>query len=552
MKIIVQKNIEYGKEVQKELRTHYPQHFVESGGTRTEALHDKSINGFRISFQKNSAVLRYSDISSLMRGLGTLISLPEGYQEETVSPPPIEFRGIMIDCSRNAVLNISFLKKLIALLGLCGINCLTLYTEDTVSVKGEDLLGYKRGRYSDKELKDLSAYAEKFGIEMFPCIQTLGHMEQLLQYKQAKAGITDTPRVLSIKSKETYKLIENVIRSASAPFSSNLIHIGMDETQGLGQGKYFDPDNPEKPIDLYVAHLKKVSAICKENGLSPIMWADILMGVSDTEQKASEELTNEIPKNVTLDYWDYYSHTPDKYKKGIDTYRKAGFEPIVSPGLWNWGNFWAGYPKAMSTMPLFMKAAREKNIKKSLATMWGDDGQEAPFFSALPQLFVYAENCWSESPSPEDVSARFEALTGDPIEFFALASKLDYPSFKCAPGKFSSVSKGFFYEDPLYGLFSSHDMRKRTGAHFRELSEQFSEITDASDKSNSIYFRYVRDFSGILSDKADLYRELYSAYNKKDRKKLKEISESTLPSLSRKIAKFSELREKIWMLENKP
>ncbi|MCI8459751.1 MAG: beta-N-acetylhexosaminidase, partial [Clostridia bacterium] len=67
--------------------------------------------------------------------------------------------GAMLDCSRNAVLNISAVKRLIDGLAKMGYNTLELYTEDTFEVEGEPYFGYLRGRYSGAEIKEIDAYA---------------------------------------------------------------------------------------------------------------------------------------------------------------------------------------------------------------------------------------------------------------------------------------------------------------------------------------------------------------------------------------------------------
>jgi len=72
-------------------------------------------------------------------------------------------------------------------------------------------------------------FAKGFGIEMFPCIQTLAHLEQVLQYRRDYAGLRDTASVLSVKSKQTPDFVAALIDSASAPYESRRIHIGMDE-----------------------------------------------------------------------------------------------------------------------------------------------------------------------------------------------------------------------------------------------------------------------------------------------------------------------------------
>ena len=67
--------------------------------------------------------------------------------------------GVMIDCSRNAVPSVAGLKRFFDVISKMGYNCAMLYTEDTYEVKGEPRFGYKRGRYSVEELKEIDRYA---------------------------------------------------------------------------------------------------------------------------------------------------------------------------------------------------------------------------------------------------------------------------------------------------------------------------------------------------------------------------------------------------------
>ena len=94
----------------------------------------------------------------------------------------VRFRhfGTMIDCSRNAVMSVPSVKRWIDLTSDLGYNTLMLYTEDTYEVDGHPYFGYMRGRYSQEELKEIDAYALSKGMELIPCIQTLGHFTALL------------------------------------------------------------------------------------------------------------------------------------------------------------------------------------------------------------------------------------------------------------------------------------------------------------------------------------------------------------------------------------
>src|SRR5699024_11357368 len=93
-----------------------------------------------------------------------------------------------------------------------------------------------RGRYSEDELKELDDYANQFGIELIPCIQTLAHLEEFLKW-DAAYHYKDTRGALLLESEQTYELLENMISSVSRPFRSKRIHIGMDEAEEVGRDR---------------------------------------------------------------------------------------------------------------------------------------------------------------------------------------------------------------------------------------------------------------------------------------------------------------------------
>ena len=145
--------------------------------------------------------------------------------------------GVMIDCSRNAVLNKKSFCRMVDILSALGYNFIRLYTEDTYEVDGEPYFGYMRGRYSREEIREMDAYATSKGIELIPCIQTLAHLNSIFRYAEYMK-INDTDDILLVGAKRTYKLIDNMFRSLAESFTSRTVHIGMDEAFMLGRGKY--------------------------------------------------------------------------------------------------------------------------------------------------------------------------------------------------------------------------------------------------------------------------------------------------------------------------
>ena len=94
-----------------------------------------------------------------------------------------EHFGIMVDCSRNAVMHVPAVKEWIDTLSDLGYNTVMLYMEDTYEIKGQPFFGRFRGRYSQEELKEIDACAAEHHMEFIPCIQTLAHLNALFRWQ---------------------------------------------------------------------------------------------------------------------------------------------------------------------------------------------------------------------------------------------------------------------------------------------------------------------------------------------------------------------------------
>lgn len=109
-----------------------------------------------------------------------------------------------------------------------------------------------------------------------PCIQTLAHLSQLLQWPRY-AHLRDTTDCLCAEYDPVYALIEKMIYTISAPLRSKRIHIGMDEAFGMGEGRYraVNPQNRNKPgTRIFVDHLKRVNSIVHRLNLKALIWSD--------------------------------------------------------------------------------------------------------------------------------------------------------------------------------------------------------------------------------------------------------------------------------------
>ena len=134
--------------------------------------------------------------------------------------PAFNNLGIMADMSRGGVMRPEKVKNFILKSALMGANQFMLYTEDIYTLEDYPHFGYLRGAYTDDEITDIDDFAYNLGVELIPCIQTLGHMAQYLTWSTETNEFKDTDAVLLCDSEETYKFIEAEIAKMTAKLTA--------------------------------------------------------------------------------------------------------------------------------------------------------------------------------------------------------------------------------------------------------------------------------------------------------------------------------------------
>ncbi|CCF51528.1 hypothetical protein NDA11_005660 [Ustilago hordei] len=425
--------------------------------------------------------------------------------------------GTMIDCSRNGVLNVRSNKYLLRTLALLGYNMLQLYTEDTYEIDGEPFFGYLRGGYTHTELREIDDYAAMLGVEVIPCIQTLGHLGQMLQWPRYLA-LRDTAEVLLPEWGETYVMLEKMIRAATSPFRSKKIHLGMDETHGLSQGRYysiFGHANNKPSSQVFVEHLEKVNDICKGMGLEPMIWSDMLfclsarnnslVGYYDSEQPLDVKEQG-LPGGIDLVYWDYYHTSVQSYEGRIRNHEQLrGASPWLAAGSWTWSRFWTALPFTFQTIAVNLTAAkRSVGVKHVFLTIWGDEGNEVDLWSSLPAWVYYADHCYTTTSSVEGgerglevgmVKAKFDAIVGANWDDFIQASSIDDTSKD--GNKFAeddkihfapNTSKWMLWSDPVHSFAEPTLVASGFDAesHYAGLAETLGERVEGVTLSNPL------------------------------------------------------------------
>lgn len=459
--------------------------------------------------------------------------------------------GVMLDMSRNAVMKPDEVKNLAKILKDMGYNMIQLYTEDTYEVENEPYFGYMRGRYSIAEMQDIVAYCNSIGVEVIPCIQTLAHLNQIFRWP-AYQPINDFADILMVDEPRTYEFIENMFKTVRKCFTSDYIHIGMDEAHMLGLGKFLDKNGPQNRFEILCRHLAKVVEIAEKYNFKPIMWSDMFFRLGNKGEYClldpvlSDDVIAITPKNVGLVFWDYYHDYQKMYDCMISAHKRFDNEIWFAGGAWTWTGFTGGNKYTLETMIPAMHACREQNIENILMTMWGDNGKECSFYSLLPSLYA-VRRAYDGVTDEQTIKAEFKAITGEDYDEM---SALDIPNYVGGnQSVVGNVSKYMLYNDLFMGLLDT-TVKDGVTAEYVKHAETLAGYAKNS-KNFGYLFESASALCNVLSTKYDLGVRTRNAYNAKDKTALTALVDE-YSVLLEKLENFYDKFSTLWYKENKP
>ncbi len=454
--------------------------------------------------------------------------------------------GAMIDNSRGGVMTVPSVKRTLDVMAALGMNMLQLYTEDTYTVPEYPYFGYLRGRYTPEELRELDDYADRLGVELVPCIQTLAHLGQFLQW-QPSAALRDQPTVLLADEEKTYDFIEAEIRAVRGCFRSKQIHIGMDEAHGVGLGQYFAKHGLTDRFELLNRHLSRVVEICRRYDFRPMMWSDMFFRLGsktnayyDLEARIPDTVIAGIP-DVRMVYWDYYNTDPKMYEVMFREHKRMKPDTVFAGGLWTWSGFLPQIARTRATMRPALQKSLEHGVTTVLATMWGDDGAETCFSLGYSLLPLFSETCWTgRTPDDAELAPLGESVSGVPSEAFEAWAGF-YPG-----AVDQRNAKGYLYGDLLYPLIVNDekpaDCAKRCRAGCGVLEGYLDNERCA----------YAYNALRLAAHKAEIAAELRARYLAGDRAYLQSVAEKEIPDLLGETDALMRAHRALWHKEFKP
>ena len=547
MKIHLSESVRDFAEQIAELQSILPFELTEDGGVLLEGEKAECLHVCR---RGERAVISYQKPCQFFRGFFLLLQKGDDYEESF--HPQFRRDGVMLDSAHNGVVSIPAIKEMIRYMALMGQNTMVINLEDVFAVEEQPYFGYLRGRYTAEEIREIDAYAVGYGVEIIPCIQTLAHLEMLLKWKTYE-DYTDIDDILLVGDQRTYTLIEDVIRTCKKLFSTNQIHIGMDEAFRLGYGRYRERYGIADKFDILCRHLERVLDICKKYGLQPMMWSDMFFRAAfggeyyAPENEIAPEFLQRVPRDVGLVYWDYYTTEKENYDKLFSQHLKFGNEILFADGAWRWTGFTSSLRHSYRVSALAVASAAEHGVDQMFTTLWA--GGECTVFVALAVMALHAQYNYHGRLCEDAVNRELELLCGLSLEELFL---LDLPNRNSLddgdPSK--NPSKYLFYQDVLLGSFEAH-VAQDFPEFYEACAERLAQTAEKKGNRLDYFYRQLAALCRADAVKCRLALTLRKAYQSGDRETLKEIAEHTLPRLQELTEEFAGLFRTAYYRENK-
>jgi hypothetical protein len=193
-----------------------------------------------------------------------------------------------------------------------------------------------------------------------------------------------------------------------------------------------------------------------------------------------------------------------------------------------------------------MQSCAEQNIENIFLTMWGDNGKETSFYSALPALYA-VRKIYDGVDDMDMIKKEFFNLTGEDFDAMMALDLPDVLGGVCQ--RDTNPSKHMLYNDP-FGGFMDSTAKPYAPAEYAEHAKLL-----ASYAKNSKQYAYIFESEAALCDlmsvKYDLGVRTRAAYQAGDKEALAALC-NDYALASEKLETFYRAFFKLWHTENKP
>jgi hypothetical protein len=318
--------------------------------------------------------------------------------------PDLPLRGVMLDVSRGKVPTLDTLQGLVDLCVRLKLNALMLYVEHTFRYRRHPEIGADASPLEAATLRELDAYAAAHHVELIPSLQSLGHMDHILDLERY-AHLAETERRWTISPAEpgTYELLADLYDEFLPNFHSRLFNANCDETFDLGLGKSAARQRELGPGGVFLEHVNRVRELARAHGKRTMIWADMV----HAHPQRIPELDRDL---LLLDWWYEADHAYDR----VERFAEAGLEFLVCPGTSSWNCLFPRLENSLENIQRYAEAGKRHGARGLLLTDWGDFGHyNLQGYSWFGYAWA-AEQAWSGAAEPRTFDRAFaRRLFGD-------------------------------------------------------------------------------------------------------------------------------------------
>lgn len=282
-----------------------------------------------------------------------------------------KLKAAQLDVARQME-TLDFIKAFIDMLADNGYNALMLYVEDRIRTASNPYPAEGEA-YTEDEIRVLVKYGEEKGIELFPCVTTLGHAERFLRHPELaelaevqdgmidRFGNQSVKNAFCINHPKFYPFMENYLKEVAALFPSSWFHAGLDEFWNFNlcercRKVMHSVLDEEKAFLNHIIRIREVLARC---GKRMMMWSDMF--------EFYPHVMADVPQDVVMVDWQYqndvrfyHGHLLDQAVDDRAAFNeKAGFDTIFAP---------ADHP--LSNAPSYLHYAENRKGIGFLVTSW--------------------------------------------------------------------------------------------------------------------------------------------------------------------------------------
>ncbi len=369
---------------------------------RDERGGPESREAYTLKITADGAEIRAKSSAGLFYGVQTLRQLVEGSGAQAALPeveirdwPSLAYRGFMMDTNHGALLTEDEIKRQLDFLARWKANQYYFYAEANIEVRGYPLVNLE-SRYSQEQIKRIIAYARQRHIDVVPCMEFYGHMHDVFRVEQysdmapLRYGGEFNPRHPRVRA-----FLDDWVGQMAQLFPSPWFHIGFDEPWALEL--FGSPVAGAPPAELFMEHLKNVSAIVLKHNKRMMFWADMIAGARIFSRYP--ELISQLPKETIAVPWHY--RVEKDFTPIVEPLAKAGLPMVVAPGVWNWNEVAPSFQTSFGNISGMLAVGRKYGAMGLLNTGWSDDAQTI-YRMSLPGMAFGAAAPWQSSPVDQE------------------------------------------------------------------------------------------------------------------------------------------------------